>query len=150
MSEYRANLLWSGPNTDFTYKTYSRTHTWTFGGGSAVEASAAPEYLGKAELVNPEEAFAASLASCHLLTFLALAAFQKFTVGRYEDEAVASVGKNAQGKMAVLQVTLNPKVTFSGENLPTPDQIAALHHRAHNDCFISNSVLTEVIVKPVV
>ena len=150
MSEYKVTLLWTGDTADFTYKTYSRTHTWTFGGGSSVEASAAPEYLGKAELVNPEEAFAASLSSCHLLTFLALAAFQKFTVERYEDEAVASVGKNAHGKMAVLQVTLNPKVTFSGENLPTSDQLTALHHRAHNDCFISNSVLTEVIVKPVV
>ncbi|KAA5542007.1 OsmC family protein [Adhaeribacter rhizoryzae] len=149
MSEYKVNLLWSGDTTDFTYKTYSRTHTWTFGGGSAVEASAAPEYLGQAELVNPEEAFAASLASCHLLTFLALAAFQKFIVERYEDEAVASVGKNAHGKMAVLQVTLNPKVTFSGDRQPTAEQLEQLHHKAHNDCFISNSVFTEVVVAPI-
>jgi len=150
MSQYKVNLLWTGDTADFTYKTYSRTHTWTFGGGSSVDASAAPEYLGKAELVNPEEAFAASLSSCHLLTFLALAAFQKFTVERYEDQAVAVVGKNSAGKMAVLQVTLNPKVTFTGEKLPTSEQLEALHHKAHTECFISNSVSAEVIVKPIV
>ncbi|MGV3588024.1 MAG: OsmC family protein [Adhaeribacter sp.] len=149
MSEYKVNLLWSGDTTSFTYKTYSRTHTWTFGGGSTIEASAAPEYLGKAELVNPEEAFAASLASCHLLTFLALAAFQKFTVQRYEDEAVAVLGKNEKGKLAVMQVILRPKVTFSGDRQPTAEQLEQLHHKAHNDCFISNSVLTEVVVAPI-
>jgi len=149
MSEYKVNLLWSGNSANFTYKTYSRTHTWTFGGGTSIEASAAPEYLGKAELVNPEEAFAASLASCHLLTFLALAAFQKFTVQQYEDQVIAIVGKNEQGKMAVLQVTLKPQVTFSGDKQPTVEQLQQLHHKAHNDCFISNSVLTKVTVEPV-
>lgn len=149
MSEYKVQLQWAADTAAFTYKTYSRTHTWTFGGGTTIEASAAPEYLGKAELVNPEEAFAASLASCHLLTFLALAAFQKFTVARYEDQAVAVVGKNDKGKMAVLRVTLRPNVTFTGEKQPTPEQLQELHHKAHNDCFISNSVLTEVIVEPV-
>lgn len=150
MSEYKVTLLWTSGTTDFTYKTYSRTHTWKFGGGTAIEASAAPEYLGKAELVNPEEAFAASLSSCHLLTFLALAAFQKLVVERYEDQAVAVVGKNTAGKMAVLQVTLNPKVTFSGEKKPTSEELEALHQKAHTECFISNSVVSEVIVKPVV
>lgn len=150
MSEYKVTLLWTGDTTDFTYKTYSRTHTWTFGGGTVIEASAAPEYLGKAELVNPEEAFAASLSSCHLLTFLALAAFQKLIVERYEDQAVAEVGKNSAGKMAVLQVTLNPKVTFSGEKKPTSEELEALHQKAHSECFISNSVVSEVIVRPVI
>jgi organic hydroperoxide reductase OsmC/OhrA len=148
MSEYKVNLLWLKDAADFTYKTYSRTHTWTFGGGCTIEASAAPEYLGKAELVNPEEAFAASLSSCHLLTFLALAAFQGFTVERYEDQAAAVVGKNNQGKMAVLKVTLKPKVTFGGEKQPTFEQITGLHHKAHNECFISNSVSAEVNVEP--
>lgn len=150
MSEYKVTLLWTSDTTDFTYKTYSRTHTWKFGGGIAIEASAAPEYLGKAELVNPEEAFAASLSSCHLLTFLALAAFQKLVVERYEDQAVAVVGKNTAGKMAVLKVTLNPKVTFSGEKKPTSEELEVLHQKAHTECFISNSVVSEVIVKPVV
>ena len=149
MSEYKVSLLWKEESADFSYKNYSRTHSWKFGGGTIIEASAAPEYLGKAELVNPEEAFAASLSSCHLLTFLAIASMKKFRVSSYEDNAVASLGKNEHGQMAVLKVVLRPRVEFGGDNIPDTALIQEMHDKAHEECFISNSVTTEVVVEPI-
>lgn len=149
MAEYRTNLSWKPESEDFRYKNYSRTHKWSFGGGQEITASAAPEFLGKSEFVNPEEAFVASLGSCHLLTFLAIASFNKYSIKSYTDECVAIVGKNQNGKQAVTKVFLRPKVEFYGDNLPDSEEIEKMHHKAHNECFISNSVLTEVIVEPV-
>ena len=149
MSEHKVYLSWKNEGEDFSYKTYNRSHSWKFEGGTLIEASAAPDYLGKAELVNPEEAFAASLASCHLLTFLAIASMKKYTVATYEDNAVAILGKNEKLKMAVTTVYLRPKITFNGDDIPDKTIIDEMHHRAHLDCFISNSVLTEIIVEPV-
>ena len=149
MSGYKVNLLWKEESEDFSYKNYTRTHAWTFGGGIRIQASAAPEYLGKAEFVNPEEAFAASLSSCHLLTFLAIAAMKKFRVKSYEDNAVAFLGKNSNGKMAVSKVVLRPKVAFAGDHIPDEAEIHEMHDKAHEGCFLSNSVLTEVLVEPV-
>lgn len=149
MAEYRTNLIWKPESEDFSYKNYSRTHKWSFGGGQEVTASAAPEFLGKSEFVNPEEAFAASLGSCHLLTFLAIASFKKYSIKSYTDECVAIVEKNENGKQAVTKVFLRPKVEFYGDSLPDSEEIEKMHHKAHNECFISNSVLTEVIVEPV-
>ncbi len=148
MSEFKVTLNWKAESEDFTYPNYSRTHLWTFGGGIQVQASAAPEYVGKAELVNPEEAFLASLSSCHLLTFLAIASFRKFKVTTYTDNPVALVEKNESGKMFVSKAYLRPKVEFSGVNLPDENQIKEMHEKAHMECFISNSVLTEVFVEP--
>ncbi|UJH91909.1 OsmC family protein [Antarcticibacterium sp. 1MA-6-2] len=148
MSEFKVKLEWKSDSEDFSYKKYTRTHQWIFGGGSQITASAAPEYLGKAEFVNPEEAFAASLSSCHLLTFLAIASFKKYIIKNYKDETVAVVEKNKDGKQAVTRVFLRPQVEFSGEHIPDEEEMKKMHHKAHAECFISNSVLTEVIVEP--
>ena len=149
MSEHKVYLSWKNEGEDFSYKTYDRSHVWKFEGGTLIKASAAPDYLGNAELVNPEEAFAASLASCHLLTFLAIASMKKYTVATYEDNAVAILGKNEKLKMAATTVYLRPKITFNGQNIPSKSIIDEMHHRAHQECFIANSVLTEIIVEPV-
>lgn len=149
MSEHKVYLSWKNDGEDFSYKTYDRSHSWKFEGGTLIKASAAPDYLGKSELVNPEEAFAASLASCHMLTFLAIASMKKYTVAMYEDNAVAILGKNEKLKMAVTTVYLRPNISFIGDKIPDKTIIDEMHHRAHQECFISNSVLTEVIVEPV-
>jgi len=149
MSEYKVYISWKNEGEDFSYKTYDRTHSLKFGGGTLVQASAAPGYLGNAALVNPEETFAASLASCHMLTFLAIASMKKYMVATYEDNAVAILGKNEKLKMAVTKVYLRPNIIFKGDNIPDKTTIDEMHHRAHQECFISNSVLTEIIVEPV-
>ena len=149
MSEHKVYLSWKNEGEDFSYKTYDRSHMWKFEGGTLIEASAAPDYLGRSELVNPEEAFAASLASCHMLTFLAIASMKKYTVATYEDNAVAILGKNEKLKMAVTTVYLRPNIRFTGDNIPDKSIIDEMHHRAHQECFIANSVLTEIIVEPV-
>ena len=114
MSEFKVYLSWKNEGEDFLYKTYDRSHLWKFEGGTLVKASAAPDYMGKSELVNPEEAFAASLASCHMLTFLAVASMKKYTVAMYEDNAVAILGKNEKLRMAVTTVYLRPNISFKG------------------------------------
>jgi organic hydroperoxide reductase OsmC/OhrA len=149
MSEHIVNLSWKNDSEDFLYKNYDRTHSWKFEGGIVVKASAAPEYLGKKEFVNPEEAFAASLASCHMLTFLAIASMKKYIVESYEDKAVAVLEKNEKSKMAVTKLYLRPKITFTGDNIPDKTIINEMHHRAHTECFIANAVLTEIIIEPV-
>ena len=146
MSEYQVSLKWESDSEDFSYKKYTRTHEWTFGGGTRVKASAAPEYLGKTELVNPEEAFAASLASCHLLTFLAIASYKNFQVESYNDEITAVVAKNENHKLAVTKVILRPKVKFNGDKSPEKAELKKMHDKAHEECFISNSVSTEVVI----
>jgi organic hydroperoxide reductase OsmC/OhrA len=149
MSEHKVNLFWKNESEDFSYKKYDRTHSWKFEGGAVVKASAAPEYLGKKEFVNPEEAFAASLASCHMLTFLALASMKRYTVEVYEATAIAILEKNEKSRTAVTKLYLRPKVNFKGDNIPDETIINEMHQRAHTECFIANSVLTEIIIEPV-
>jgi len=144
MSEHKITLEWKRNTPDFNIKTYDRAHTIYFSGGSSIAMTAAPAYLGDPKITNPEEAFAASLSSCHMLTFLAMAAMKGFTVDRYQDEAVALLGKNAAGKMAVTKVSMKPQVTFSGEKQPDRAALEDLHHKAHENCFIANSVSCEV------
>lgn len=108
--------------------------------------TAAPAYLGNPANVDPEEAYVASLSSCHMLTFLAIACKQKFVLESYEDEAVGHMEKNAQGKMAITRVELHPKIKWGGEREPTAEELDKLHHAAHDNCFIANSVVTEVTV----
>ncbi|MCA9294218.1 MAG: OsmC family protein [Phycisphaerales bacterium] len=145
MSEHRATIDWSRTSSDFTYNTYNRDHTWRFGSGQSLGASAAPGYKGNPDLVDPEEAFVASLSACHMLTFLALAAKRGFTVDRYVDEAVGHLAKGSDGKLAIARVELSPEIAFQG-TAPTPDELEQLHHAAHGHCFIANSVRTEVAV----
>ena len=149
MSEFKVYLSWKNEGENFSYKTYDRSHLWKFEGGTLVKASSAPDYLGKSKLINPEEAFAASLASCHMLTFLAVASMKKYTVAMYEDNAVAILGKNEKLRMAVTNVYLRPNISFKGDNIPDKTIIDEMHHRAHQECFIANSVLTEIIIEPV-
>ncbi len=150
MSEHEVRVTWKRSGGDFSYETYDRTHSWQFGGGKSLEASSAPEFHGRAELPNPEEALAAALSSCHMLTFLALAARKRFTVDAYEDSAVALLEKNPDGKLAVTRVRLRPRAVFGGERRPDAADLERLHARAHSECFIANSVKTEVRVEAVV
>jgi organic hydroperoxide reductase OsmC/OhrA len=147
MAEHKITLEWKRESDSFTYDTYNRGHVWIFEGGSRVTASAAPAYRGNPAHVNPEEAFVAALSSCHMLTFLAVAAKRKFVVDSYSDHAVGFLEKNAKGKLAVTRVILRPAVAFSGPTIPTREQLTALHDEAHHGCFIANSVTTDVTVE---
>jgi organic hydroperoxide reductase OsmC/OhrA len=150
--EYQARIHWERGAAPFTDMRYSRGHSWHFDGGVQVPASSSPHTvrvpLSVAAAVDPEEALVASLSSCHMLWFLSLAASGGFRVDDYTDEALGVMGKNAAGRIAMLSVTLRPRVRFSGERLPSRADIAHLHHRAHEECFIANSVTTEVRIEP--
>jgi organic hydroperoxide reductase OsmC/OhrA len=147
MSEHVVDVSWSRGEHEFTYESYSRDHEWRFDGGVTVPGSANPAYLGTdSGTVDPEEAFVAALSSCHMLTFLAIAAKKRLVVDSYVDHAVGVMAKNEAGRMAVTRVTLHPEIVFAGE---APDEAALdrLHHLSHQECFIANSVTTEVVVE---
>ena len=150
MSEHKAVVEWRSPSPDYLKGRYSREHTWTFDGGATVLASASPSVvpapMSNAAGVDPEEAFVASLSSCHMLTFLDLARRKGFTIEHYVDEAVGHLAKNADGAMWISDVTLHPKIAYAGDKRPTPAEEEDLHHAAHKLCFISNSVKTDVKV----
>jgi organic hydroperoxide reductase OsmC/OhrA len=152
MGEYKANLEWRRDGATFTDNRFSRAHRWRFDGGADVPASASPLVvpppLSDPAGVDPEEAFVASIAACHMLWFLSLAARQGFMVDRYRDEAVGVLEKNAAGKQAMTRVTLRPEIAFAGDKLPSPEDLQALHHKAHDNCFIANSVHTEITIEP--
>ena len=143
MSEHHATVEWERGLVEFDYRSYSRDHTWKFEGGVRVRASSAPEYLGNANLIDPEKAYVAALASCHMLTFLAIAARKRLVVDRYRDSAVGFLEKNPDGKLAVTRVVLHPKVSF-GSPPPSPEGLEKIHELAHKECFIANSVRTSV------
>lgn len=151
MSEHRATIDWRRGDAAFDYETYSRAHLLRFEGGIEVPARAAPAAIPPTAAggpgVDPEQAFVASLSSCHMLWFLHLACRAGHVVERYVDEASGVLGKTADGRMAMTRVTLNPLVTFSGE-APGAQAHAALHEKAHERCFIANSVTTEVVLQP--
>jgi organic hydroperoxide reductase OsmC/OhrA len=146
MSEHYATLEWSRDGQDFVYEIYSRRHTLRFEGGISVPGNAAPANIPKtvppAPGVDPEQAFVAALSSCHMLWFLHLACQRKFVVDRYVDEAVGLLDKNWISK-----VTLRPVVSFSGK-APSEEEHRALHHKAHEKCYVANSVKSEVRVEP--
>ena len=149
--QYRATVKWKRDGSAFTDQRYSRGHSWSFDGGITVPASSSPLSVrlpySVAEAVDPEEAFVAALASCHMLTFLYVAAKQGFVVDEYADDAVGEMSKNERGKMWVSKVTLAPAITFTGEKRPSPEQLDELHHLAHEECYIANSVKSEVVVQ---
>ena len=149
--EYKATVLWTRSDAKFTDNRYSRGHVWKFDGieipGSSSPASVRLP-LSVAEAVDPEEALVAALSSCHMLFFLTFAAKGGFTVDRYEDAAVGVMTPNARGKLFVSKVTLRPAVTFVGDKRPDASEFAALHHRAHEECYVANSVNSEVVVEP--
>jgi organic hydroperoxide reductase OsmC/OhrA len=153
MHAYAATIRWQRGEAPFIDNRYSRGHTWAFDGGVVVPASSSPQVVpppySRTDAVDPEEAFVASLSSCHMLWFLSIAAERRFCVDSYVDDATGVMAKNASGKLAMTRVTLRPNVVFIGNRLPTKDEIAALHHQAHAECFIANSVTTEVRCEPV-
>ncbi|MCR9848901.1 OsmC family protein [Vibrio antiquarius] len=149
MSKHSALIEWHREADEvFSDNQYSRTHIWKFDGGLQVPASPSPHVvplpLSVEENVDPEEAFVAALSSCHMLVFLSIAAKRRYVVDRYLDEAVGELTKGKNGKEWVSKVTLNPKITFAGDNQPTRSQLEKMHHMAHENCFIANSVKTEV------
>jgi organic hydroperoxide reductase OsmC/OhrA len=153
MAQYITQVSWLRGEQDFLGGRYSRRHVLRFDGGVEVAGSSSPhvvpEPMSDAAAVDPEEAFVCSLSSCHMLWFLSLAAKQRFCVDRYTDTASGILEKNADGKMMMSVVTLKPEVHFCGERLPTREQLGRLHHQAHEECFIANSVKTEVRCEPV-
>jgi organic hydroperoxide reductase OsmC/OhrA len=152
MNTYSADLLWERGEADFTGKRYSRRHLVRFDGGARTQWSASPQHVpapwSDAAAIDPEEAFVAALASCHMLWFLALAAQQGFTVDRYADQPTGVMERNAAGRLAMTVVTLRPDVQFSGGLRPSDTVLAQLHERAHEECYLANSVRTEVRVQP--
>lgn len=153
MATYHAEIVWERGEQDFLSNRYSRRHTMRFDGGAVVPGSSSPHVVrlpwSDASAVDPEEAFVASLSSCHMLWFLSIAAQRGFCVDHYRDAAEGVMARNAEGRMAMTVVTLRPDVAFSGAERPTREQLDALHHAAHEECFIANSVKTEVRCEPV-
>jgi organic hydroperoxide reductase OsmC/OhrA len=159
--EYTATIVWQrAHNVKFTDQRYSRAHEWRFDGGVVVPASSSPNVvpvpLSAGNAVDPEEAFVAALSSCHMLFFLFHAAKKGFVIDRYEDRAVGTMGKNTRGATAMLRVALRPHISWdppAGDSVglvkePTPQELHALHEAAHQDCYIANSVTTEVVIEP--
>lgn len=152
MSEHRATIEWAGGASagDFLKLRFSREHRWTFDGGVSVAASASPSVVpapwSSPAGVDPEEAFVASISSCHMLTFLFVAAKAGFAVASYRDEAVGVMTRTPAGVAWVSRVTLTPKISYAGDKQPTAEELAKLHHAAHDGCFIANSVKTEIVV----
>jgi organic hydroperoxide reductase OsmC/OhrA len=144
MSAYTLSLEWTRNTADFNYDTYSRTHTVRFGDGGSVCGSSAPEFHGDPRCLDPEQAFVMSMASCHLLTFLAIASKKEYVIDKYSDRAVGELGKNKDGKSAIIRVELRPEVVFSGVMVPTEEEHRGLHERAHRGCIIANTVAGNV------
>ena len=151
MSEHRATIHWTHATGDFLTGRYSREHTWTFDGGVTVPASAAPSSVpapfSNAAHVDPEEAYVAAIASCHMLSFLFVAMKAGFEVASYVDDAVGAMTKNDQGVLWVSSVSLSPTIVYSGVKQPSEDEQRRLHPAAHEHCFIANSVRTEITVR---
>jgi organic hydroperoxide reductase OsmC/OhrA len=150
--DYTVTVDWERGNQAFTDNRYSRLHRLRFDGGIEVPGSSSPHVVplphSVSAAVDPEEAFVASLASCHMLWFLSIAAGRGFTVDRYVDEASGVLARAANGRLAMTRVVLRPRVVFSGAVQPAPDAFMAMHHQAHEACFIANSVTTEVACEP--
>lgn len=145
--QYTSQIHWQRNNAPFDPKSYTRTHNIQFPGGHKMNASSAPEYAGSAEFPNPEELFTASLSSCFMLTFLYLAALKGFVINDYSAEAVGTLGKNSDGRMAMTEVIIKPKISFQEDKAPDQPTLDALFKKAHDNCFISCSVKTSVKVQ---
>ncbi|MBI3675368.1 MAG: OsmC family protein [Proteobacteria bacterium] len=149
MSEHHAGLRWRRTSADFAYDTYNRAHEVTFKGGTVVLAgSAAPAFKGDADRVDPEEAFVGSLSACHMLTFLAVCARKRLVLDSYDDDAVGVLEKDEGGRFWVSRVTLRPRARFAAGTIVNEVMLNDLHHTAHEQCFVANSVKTHVAVEP--
>jgi len=152
MGQYTAVVVWERNGAVFTDNRYSRGHRWRFDGGVEIPASASPHVvplpMSVQAAVDPEEALVASLSSCHMLFYLSIAARRGFVIDQYRDEAVGQMTK-VDGKLAMTVVTLRPDVHYGGDARPTREQEDAMHHEAHDECFIARSVKTDVRCEPV-
>ncbi len=153
MTQHTAEVLWVRGDQNFFDHKYSRKHVLRFDGGAEVQGSSSPHVVpipfSDTAAVDPEEAFISALSSCHMLWFLDIAARRGFRVDQYSDSAVGIMGKNPAGKWFISVVTLRPDVRYSGDKIPTHAEITHMHHQAHEECFIANSVKTEVHCEPV-
>jgi len=151
MHQYTAEVAWDRKGQAFTANRYSRAHEWRFDGGAVVPGSSAPQSVplpySDASAVDPEEALVAALASCHMLFFLGFAAKKGWLVDNYTDHASATMDKNADGKTAITRIVLRPQILFAGPP-PSSEQITHVHHRAHEECYIANSIKAEVVIEP--
>ena len=150
--EYRAAISWRREGEDFAKGRYSRAHEWSFDGGVTVAGSASPAVVpapfSRTDAIDPEEALVAALSSCHMLTFVDMARRAGLVVDSYQDDAAGIMERIAPGKMAITQVKLRPRITFAG-GLPDESRLQELHHQAHEACFITNSVRSEIQIEPV-
>ncbi|HTL77669.1 MAG TPA: OsmC family protein [Casimicrobiaceae bacterium] len=151
MSRHVATVSWTRDGARFTDNRYSRRHVWRFDGGVEVPGSSSPHSVplpySRGDAVDPEEAFVASISSCHMLWFLSIAAKRGFTVDDYVDEAEGFLERDASGRMSVTRVNLRPRIAWSGERVPASGDIAAIHDEAHHECFIANSVRTDIRIE---
>lgn len=149
MSEHTARIEWTAGG-DFPSGRYSRAHQWLFDGGQTVRASSSPSVVplpwSDAAGVDPEEALVAAASACHMLWFLDLARRDGVEVAAYEDDAVGTVGRDSEGRMAMVQIVLAPRVILTGD--AEEARMARLHERAHESCFIANSLKTAIVVEP--
>lgn len=152
MFNISANVEWNRKDATFTDNRYSRAHVWRFDGGAEVPASSSPHIvplpMSDAAAVDPEEAFVAAISSCHILWFLSIAAKSGYVVDQYCDHPVGEMSKNAEGKLVVEVVTLRPNIQWAGQRIPTASQVTDMHIRAHEECFIANSIKTTVRIQP--
>ena len=150
--QFEAKLEWQRNGQDFLDQRYSRAHEWQFDGGQRVPASSSPLSvplpMSRADNVDPEEALVAAASSCHMLFFLSIAARRGHVVDSYSDEAVGLLEKDGDGRMAITSITLRPTIVFSGPDWPSEEELAAIHHEAHDKCYIANSLKGEVVVEP--
>lgn len=151
MSKHFATIRWFGsPGEDFAKGQYSRGHSWNFDGLTNVAASASPHIVpmpwANPDAVDPEEAFVASAASCHMLFFLDFSRRAGLIITGYDDEAEGLMEKGADGKMRITRITLRPKIVWSGDP-PDQAQIDELHHKSHEACFIANSITSEIAIE---
>lgn len=149
---YKVKIFWKKKSSEvFTDMKYSRAHKWIFDGGIELPASSSPHVvpvpMSDESAVDPEEAYVASVSSCHMLWFLSIAAGENFIVESYHDDAEGILEKDKKGKLAMTEIILKPEIKFSGDKIPSQEEINELHHQAHQKCFIANSVKTEIIIK---
>jgi organic hydroperoxide reductase OsmC/OhrA len=153
MATYTATITWArGADEAFTDDRYSRAHDWAFDGGVRIRGSSSPHVVPRFSdpaAVDPEEALVAALSSCHMLTFLHLAAKAGHVIERYEDTAQGVMARRPDGRFWVSRVTLRPQIDWGPGGAPSPEAEDGLHHAAHEECFIANSVLTEVVCEPI-
>ncbi|MBX3709512.1 MAG: OsmC family protein [Gammaproteobacteria bacterium] len=146
MAEHKVAIEWKRNTRDFVYETYDRTYAITYSGGKTIQASNPPEYFGKVEFPNPEELLVSALSSCYMQTFLAVACKHGFIIDNYLDKATGKTGKNEKGKNCITEINLNIKVTFSGTHKPDSTALNKMRDKAHEYCFISNTINSSLTI----